>query len=213
MNMSRFPTTQEEYLKEVARETARMSYPGGMSRGEKRVLKKSAKTAIKDFFVGIEFDGIKFDLNYLWDKRKSVANQYDDWHKEQAEKLNRVLKVKDKIGNKENEGETIAAKLIDTFMYQLMKYEQFRFIWNKLHLPLDRKILGVLSKYEELPANIIKIIGQYKESPYKLPYEEYRQIQKALWKLVKKLNKDITNNDFKLKSRIQLNLLWSSEER
>ncbi|MFC1937121.1 hypothetical protein ACFLWY_01015 [Chloroflexota bacterium] len=199
-NMTIFPTTLKEYREAVARETAKMSYPQGMSRGKKQVLKAGAKEKTEEFF--------KNHLEDWWDCVDSVADQFDVWHEKQARELGRHLEEYSLLGG-EIVGEIVGAKLINTFMHQLMKYEQFRPLWRKLHLPLDRNMLKSLSslsnQYQSLD-DVKSILDKYKVCPYRMPYEEYTRIQKTLCKLLDDINK---TPPIKLTSRIELNLLWA----
>ncbi len=197
--MSIFPTTQKEYLKAVARETARMSYPGSMSRGKKQVLKEGAKKKIEEFFATF--------LGDLWDSVDSVTNQFDVWHEKQARKLGQYLRDNGRLGKPENNSDVVGAKLINTFMYQLMKYERFRPLWNSLHLPLDGKTLRILQTLN--CPSLISVKEIIKRPPYSLSYDEYCQIQRALREVVVELNKRPEVEYNLLTSRIELNLLWA----
>ena len=79
-----------------------------------------------------------------------------------------------------------------------------------LHLPLDRRMLNALSNLESPSLVPVKrILNMHKEYPYRLSYiGEYIPIQDALWQLVVELNRR-PDVEFKLNSRIELNLLWA----
>jgi len=200
--MVTFPNTKEEYIKAVTRETARMSYPGSMSRGKSPILEGGTKKYIENEFFPTFLSG-------LWDTVDIVADQFDDWHEKQTISLGRSLSLKRLLGNP-GYGEAVGAKLINTFMYQLMKYDHFRPLWSKLHLPLDRMMINALSELESPALCPVKdTLNDYKGCPYRITYKkEYKPIQEALWQLVAELNKrpDVGYN---LTSRIELNLLWA----
>lgn len=81
--------TKKEYLKTIARETARMSYPGRTSgtllRNNSNLHPEKAKDAIEKFFVS------KFPIRKLWD-RQVKRSGYKKWHKQQVKALSGVIK-------------------------------------------------------------------------------------------------------------------------
>jgi hypothetical protein len=204
-----FPISKNQYLTAIARETAKLSYPGSMSRGEKQILTKGAKRGIEKFFTGDTFG-----FNDLWDNVENVKLQYADWHKKSVQALGKFLETNSLLGNRDNNAEAISSKLIDTYMYQSMKSEKFRLLRDKLHLPLDRIIISTLLKFKEsLPLEVNLILTKYKNHPYQFPYTEYMGIQEALFLLIRKINDELTQQpdgkSRQLTSRIELNLLWA----
>lgn len=197
--------TIEMYLQCIAVETARMSWPGSsMTRGKNQILKENSKSAVETFFR----DKDKFPMGELWDDPGAIANRYDEWHREITHKLASALDVY--IGNQQNKPEAIAAKLINTFMHQLMKIQRFQVLWDHLHLTLDKKVFSSLNRCTLFDCDLEtkKII---KKSPYTLEYNEYEKVQKSLWTIIEKMPSDFTEERV-LTSRIQLNCwLWTSE--
>ncbi len=108
--------------------------------------------------------------------------------------------------------DAVAAKLLNTFMHQLMKYEWSRFLWKDLHLPLDQGTFGALRRLarathskalqEEQMSEILR------QNPYTIDPEGYELVQKQLWGLIGELNLG-REKELKLTSRIELNLLWA----
>jgi len=195
-----FPVTVEEILLEIAKETARMSYPANMSRGKNPPVvsngENKPKARIEKYFTAL------FPLPDIWHKR---IGDYDTWHQEQAIALGNYLRRHRHIGE-DRISTGVAVKFLDTYMHQLMKYEQARYLWSKLHLPLDQKIFNRLKKIELRSLTAIKDL--LKKSPYKLNYAAHSEIQLALARLVKELNKR-KEAEYKIGSRVELNWLWS----
>ena len=73
-----YPTTKHELLDQVAIETARLSYPGGMSRGVKQVVTAGTKAKVEEYFV------TGFPINALFDNASDIVNTYDGWHEQQG---------------------------------------------------------------------------------------------------------------------------------
>ncbi len=206
-NKSAFNLTKTEYLRAIARETAKMSYPGGMSGRLLRNNKKNrAKDAIEEFFVS------NFPIENLWDE-KVKCRGYKKWHKQQVEALSGVIK-KYKKNKRENTYFAISVKLVDTFMHQLMKYEEFRYLYKELHLPLDTQAFdNLVAKLEEIGekpqmGELRKLVNRYKKKAFTINSDDYIEIQKGLLELVKIWNKGLS--EFEIKARIELNcLLWA----
>jgi len=99
---------------------------------------------------------------------------------------------------------------MNTFLHQLMKYEPCRPLWNHLHLPLDRRILEALGRLKRSTNS--RALGHVEEilekPPYSITYSEYLEVQRALLDLLTELN-GRPRSEVKLKSRIELNLLWA----
>jgi hypothetical protein len=200
------PKTLDEYLQFVAIETARTAWPGSMMRGESQVLKKGAKKAVEDFFSGPDFP-----MKELWDNSRGIARHYDQWHSDVCRRLESV--VSRLMGEKRkhvNRSAAIAAKLLDTFMHQLMKRHEVRALWCHLHLPLDRRILNALKKPEiTFPGKceIASILKDKENSPYSLERSEYDRIQTAMKELLAHAGKQMSGSSL-WRSRIELNCLW-----
>jgi hypothetical protein len=178
-----YPLTKKQLLKQIACETARMSYPGSMSRGAKQVVKLGTKLRIENYFVN------RFPLAALYADVDQVAHNYDTWHEEQTQALGRLLLDHNCLGNPENNAFAVGAKFINTFMHQLMKYSQFRPLWAELHLPLDARVFQSFAKITDSPA-IIRIkerIGA--RSAYALSYDDYKFVQDVLREFISELNR------------------------
>lgn len=190
------PITQAELLVLVARETARMSYPGSMSRGVNPVVSAGTKTTLEEYFAG------NFDLKNIRNLKTFTQNKYDSWHKTKTGEIAR------RIQNLVHQGrnpQAVATKFLNTFMHQLMKHEDYRVLYPFLHLPLDRRVFDKLRsiRWPSLP----KKFQTFTCSPYSLSYKKYSTIQTALCALVCDLNKGRPSN-LNLRSRIDLNWLW-----
>lgn len=181
------PISEHDRLEMIARETARMSFPGGM----RHHIPEGAKRAIEEYFVH------EFPLPKVWKDPRKIAKDYDGWHKKQTAGMVEALeewRIK----------EAVAAKLLNTFMHQLMKYEECRPLWKELHLPLDGQVFKALKKKQGHFKSLVKLMekdGILHKNPYSIDYSEYNEVQEALKGVVKEL---------KLSSRIDLNwYLWA----
>jgi len=190
------PFTSMELLRSVAIETSRMSYPSSMSRGKKPVVSGGTKKNLELHFAN------NFPMEEIWSSADSIARDYDEWHYKQVEKISRVVQKTIKSNNVEI---SVAAKFLNTFMHQLMKYEEARPLLRSLHLPLDRKIFLKLQKIES-PA--LSTISKYLDkSPYSLKYQAHKRIQVALLSFIEELN-ERAEVEIEIKYRIHLNWLW-----
>jgi hypothetical protein len=107
--------------------------------------------------------------------------------------------------------QAVSAKFLDTFMHQLMKYEQCRPLWPVLHLPLDSRVFAALRRLK--PSSLSEVQDLFSASPYSRRYEKHLNIQRALLRLIREFN-DRPNAEFKIHSRVELNcLLWIEESR
>ena len=79
-----YPLTIQELQEAIARETARMSYPGGMSRGVKQVVIKGAKQNIEEYFATV------FPMGDLWNTVGQIASSTQDYDK-YSSKINAVF--------------------------------------------------------------------------------------------------------------------------
>ena len=202
-----FPLTLDEYLYAVAKETARLSWPGRMH----PILVEGAKRDAEKYFTS---DSFRPKLTNIW--TRAIPN-YDSWHRMCVSEL--AKEIQGKVTSHNRQGtpycpETVAAKLMDAFMYQLMKYQESRYLWECLHLLLDGKIFAAL---RTLTADSCVLrngqLGEIlRKNPYTITLEEYQHVQEQLRKLIRELNCR-PNMEFKLTSPIQLNLLWADGHR
>jgi hypothetical protein len=197
------PITNAERLKCIALETAKMSYPGSMSRAkEKPVVAKGTKKELQTYFAST------FPLQEAWTPTKTLISGYDKWHKSRVDEIVGALHGQIRSGNNP---EAVAAKFLNTFMYQLMKYEACRALLPALHLPLDSRVFSALKIKKNFPPSefpsLVPIREKLKSSPYLLKYDDYLVVQKAMSKLMKDLNKR-PNVQFSIENRIELNWLW-----
>jgi len=192
------PLTFIDLLRCVATETARMSYPGSMSRGNRPVVYKETKKSLEEYFC------TEFPLADLLNSAENIARQYDDWHYDRVNELSAVLTSQGKVANP-NLSMPVAAKFINTFMHQLMKYEKARPIFSVLHLPLDARVFGKLRSIRS-PA-LANVRQYFRKSPYSLDYTAHCEIQEALCSFIAELNAR-QGMEFHIESRIELNWLW-----
>lgn len=190
------PSTLTDLYERVARETARMSYPGSMSRGNTPVVRKGTKVALEEHFA------TKFPLREVWLSASQVADRYEDWHQTRTGEIAKALEAHIP---KRNNTMAVAAKFLNTFMHQLMKYEPCRALWPKLHLPLDARVFGALARMRA--PSLSGVQPSLLKSPYSLPYVAHLDIQRALWVFMQELNAR-PSAEFKFGSRIELNWLW-----
>jgi hypothetical protein len=167
-----------------------------MSRGKNGVVKKGTKAVVEMYFAR------------SWLVRKAVSGsvtstQYDAWHRKVSFAL--AARIESKVGRKRS-AVAIAAKFVDTFMHQLMKYDDVRPLFPVLHLPLDRIVFLHLKSVA--PGELRCVDDLLKSSPYELSYAQHMKVQRALrcWKDA--LN-DRKRADFKLESAVELNLIWA----
>jgi hypothetical protein len=190
------PLTNTELLVLIARETARMSYPGSMSRGKKPVVRVGTKHSLEDYFA------TRFPMLEAWSQALNVAENFEAWHQV------RVQEIASAIANNvspHNNSSSVAAKFLNTFLHQLMKYENCRSLWPHLHLPLDRRVFGTLCRLDSQA--LADVLQHFKSSPYALPYITHLEIQSALYVFMQELNTR-PGAEFQLRSRIELNWLW-----
>jgi hypothetical protein len=190
--------TLDEQLRCIATETARMSYPGSMSRGTRPVVSEGTKATLEAYFAE------RFPLRKLWTSPPKNIKRFDNWHRE------RVEEVADAIRSRvcsQNKPRSVAAKFINTFLHQLTKYEEARSIVPFLHLPLDRRVFDQLRELE-LTSDALKKVQPWLEgSPYQLKYDAHVEVQEALLHFLQEVNSR-PGVERKLSSRIELNWLW-----
>lgn len=170
--MKEFPTSRKQYLRAVARETARMSYPGRMG----GIVKAGTKKAVEDFFVET------FPLEAMSSHAHRIARSFEEWHSDQVRKLGRQLDRRKLIKGRQNRCEAVAAKFLNTYMFQLMKYNFCRPLWNRLHLPLDRRILAALASLRRQTKSraLSTVRDVFHRPPYSITPREYERVQQAL---------------------------------
>ena len=194
-----FPLTLDDYLFAVAKETARLSWPGRMW----PILVAGAKKETEQYFTCNSFLA---ELKNMWVQKIPA---YDSWHEE------RVVELATRIAKKVNPGycpKAVAAKLMDIFMHQLMKYEEFRFLWADLHLVLDSKVFAALHALAQDRTALKAVRSILAQNPYKISTKQYKSVQRQLWGFVEELNRR-PGHEFDLHSRIQLNVLWADGHR
>jgi len=198
--MKEFLTCRKEFLKAVAQETARMSFPGRMG----GVVKAGTKKAVEEYFVN------RFPIEEIWNGAPQVAQQFDGWHRKRVRELGKHIQSQGWIKKRRDRGEAVAAKFLNTYLHQLMKYQPCRPLWNQLHLPLDRRILAALERLKRGTESqaLERVVGILRKPPYSITHAEYLKVQRALLNLLVELNSR-PRSEVKLKSRIELNLLWA----
>jgi len=196
------PLNRDAYLRFITTETARMAWPGSMMRGKKQLLRRGAKEAVERFFQDQE----EFPIGKLWRNPSKV--DYEKWHRRVSKDLAEALRGYK--GAKRNTADAIAAKLLDTFMHQLMKTKRFRALWPRLHLPLDSTVFKALKRCQVEFDGKAKIATILKKPPYSITRKEYEEVQKSMWSLLKRMRADSAVG-LQWTSRIELNWLWISE--
>jgi hypothetical protein len=177
-----------------------MSYPGRMG----GVVMAGTKKVVEQYFTA------DFPIQDIWDKAELISRTFDRWHETRVRELGRRIRQRGLVKKKSDLGEAIAAKFINTFLHQLMKYQAGRMLWDELHLPLDKRILVALSRLQRgMKSSALKRVGLIlRKAPYSLTYGEYIQVQRALSDFIAELN-GRPSCQIRLRSRIELNLLWA----
>lgn len=197
-------------LEQIVEETARMSYSNQMHGGNNQIVTAGTKNALKEYFTE------RFPIKELWRQNRISQERYDRWHRKQIEQISNEV-TSEYMGNRQNNSDAISAKFLNTFMHQLIKYEQFRYLYEKLHLPLDKKVLQALSGENinvneaavEIPRDLREIARDNKDDAYAITYDNYLSIQNDLLNLKDEFNQ-VCPSDFKLNARIELNaFLWT----
>ncbi len=200
--MKEFLVSKKQFLQAVARETARMSYPGRMG----GVVRAGTKKAVEKYFVK------RFPMADVWNNPTQIARRFDRWHGERVRELGRRISKRIKRKGTDR-GQAVAAKFLNTYLHQLMKYKRCSPLWEQLHLPLDRRTIEALESLkrdtgsralEQANETLLKA----QKAPYSIRYAEYLKMQRALLDLLGELNRR-PQSEVKLKSRIELNLLWA----
>jgi hypothetical protein len=190
------PTTLTELCERIARETARMSYPGSMSRGKRPIVRAGTKATLEAYFT------TKFPSREVWLSASEVADRFEDWHQTRTEEIAKAIGTH---VSKRNNPDAVAAKFLNTFLHQLMKYEPCRALWPRLHLPLDAQVFAALAPMRA--PSLCGLRPLFSKSPYSLPYPKHLDIQRALLNFIRELNAR-PHAEFEIRSRIELNWLW-----
>lgn len=188
--------TLDDLLQRIAVETARMSYPGSMSRGMKPVVSQGTKLSLEDYFREV------FPIQEVWSSAASIGHQYDTWHRDRVDEIGSHI---DSLVSPHNIPASVAAKFLNTFMHQLMKYEQARPLFPYLHLPLDARVFTKLSRIKSQSLESFREL--LRRSPYSIPYAHHEEIQIGLLRFIEELNAR-PRVGFRVVSRIELNFLW-----
>lgn len=192
----KLPLTQHDLLRRIAVETARMSYPASMSRGRKPIVGRGTKATLEAYFRDI------FPMDEVWDAAPTIALNYDAWHSSRVHDI--AAHIAENV-SAHNVQESVAAKFLNTFMHQLMKYASARPLFTCLHLPLDARIFAKLLRIRS--PSLTPLRDTFARSPYSLPYAQHATVQVALWQFIAELNAR-PGADFQITSRIELNWLW-----
>jgi hypothetical protein len=195
-----FPASTQDRIAAIAKESARMSYPSSMSRGSGQVVNAGTKKVAESFFCESR------DIQDVIAGRVAT-HRFDRWHALVCGKLAAAIQEKVCGGR---EPIAVCTKFLDTFMHQLMKYEESRPLWPVLHLPLDRLVFEQLRKVYS-PA-LKPLAALLDRSPYTLKYAEHMQVQRALSHWLSELN-GRKNMEFTLRSRVELNWMWALARR
>ena len=171
---------QKEFLKQVARESAKMSWPGQMQ----GILHEGTKQAVEEYFS----DKFIKHLCEIWSTHSGMTVEgYDIWHRQRVKNFGNFLRrdnhVKfsrpDSSPTKYNP-EAVACKLLNTFMHQLMKYEKCRYLWKDLHLVFDGGVFRKLHSLANCCSSLGSIDDILRSNPYKITYDEYMGVQNQL---------------------------------
>lgn len=137
-----------------------MSYPGRISGGKKPIVRAGTKKDLESYFAN------RFPLADLWRHPKTVVRKYDMWHAQRCREIGRLLRPQ--LATPGNKPKAVASKFLNTYMHQLIKYEELRPLWEALHLPLDARICRGLRRLES--AALAMIRRELSISPYQLTY-------------------------------------------
>lgn len=159
-------------------------------------MSSGTKAKLEAYFVK------RLPLHEVWTSAESVAAKYDAWYQAQVKGVSRAIAANVKS---DNVPMSVSAKVLNTFMHQLTKYEEARLLVPRLHLPLDARVFGALRRIESTALDTVR--RWFGKSPYSLPYDAHIEIQRALLVLVDELNRR-QGIERLIGSRIQLNWLW-----
>lgn len=189
-----FPLTSNQRWHCIAKETAKLSYPGSMSRGIKPVVMANTKKTVENYFTNT------FPIHEILCLK--CSKDYDKWHYSITKKL--AYHIHGHV-HKHNQSMSVAAKFLNTFMYQLCKYPEAQHLLPFLHLPLDARVFTSLKRMKPIALSQHKKL--LKSSPYALNYRRHIRLQKLLLNFVSELNQR-SQSQFKVRFRIELNWLW-----
>lgn len=179
------PTTKKDFRLLRLKEAAKAGYPGGMTRGKTRIVIKKNKEQVINFFGAGEF-------------KIPLQRTFEDDHKKICSELSKILKL-NPIRKQLNK-ETVAAKFVDTFLYQLTKFDEYYYLSKKLNLIIDNRVITKLRKISD---NELKIfLDSYPNSVYEATYHQYQDLQIQITEFIQR-----SKNPFILK-KIDLNILW-----
>ena len=201
---------QKDLLKQVARESAKMSWPGQMH----PILCARTKDAVETYFS----DRFISHLCKIWSTPSSMKKGYDNWHRQRVNNIGNFLKQGKHVRNsRRNNGptnynpEAVACKLLNTFMHQLMKYDKCRYLWKDLHLVFDQGVFKNLHRLTNCYNSLKCIDYILQKNAYKITYKDYMTVQNQLWKFIEELNKR-QGAEYQISSRIELNpVLWNNK--
>ncbi len=183
-----------EFLQRIVSETARMSYPGRF--GGK--LRGGAKKAIEAYF----------EREYPAKLQGQIVD-YDVWHRKRVEQLSHFIEDENYRQDNNDTSFALSAKLVNTFMHQLIKYGRFRYLYESLHLPLDRTVFQRFLRREYSHNELRNLVRAFANRPYQFEPETYVQIQEKLMEVVGYFNANVLPENCQICSRIDLNcLLW-----
>lgn len=203
------PLQLNDLLSRIARESARMSWPGQMH----PTLHAKTKDAVQNYFA----KSFLPHLETVWvNPAGLIQSGYDAWHEQRARDLGYLLKegnhvkVLDRARVSTNyNAVAVACKLLNTFMHQLMKYQACRHLYQNLHLVLDKRVFDRLCALRTHYRSLQSIIKHIRLNPYKIGYTEYMDVQKQLWPFIDELNRR-QGVGYQISSRIELNsVLWA----
>src|SRR5262249_22494384 len=149
------PYALQDFLSRIAVETARMSYPGSMSRGQRPVVSKGAKAKLERSVAE------QFPILEVWNRAGEIDHGYDAWHEQQSRAIAEWIK---QSIPPDRASVVISTKFLNTFMHQLMKYEPCRVLWHQLHLPLDKIVFDALFRLR--PKSLSEVHSYFSRSPY-----------------------------------------------
>jgi len=162
------------------------------------VVLGKTKATLETYFVD------SFPIGKLWTSAQGLAERFEPWHRQRVKEL--VLVLAPHIQSN-YVSESVAAKFLNTFMHQLIKYDEGRPLLPVLHLPLDRRVFAALRRIPSPALDGVRLLLQ-QDSPYTLPYPAHLRIQRALCHFISEVNES-AQGTFQLRGRVELNWLWA----
>lgn len=169
------------------KEAAKAGYPGGMSMFGKGIVESGTKEIVIDFFSSDKF-------------KVPSKNNFTQMHSLICDELSKKIESKLNKKRKKLQKKTIAAKFLDAFLYQLLKFEEYQYLRPKLNLIIDTTILPKIRKYNF--KKLQQALENYPTSAYEATYEQYQKLQVSISSFINDIN-----NRF-IKNKIDLNYLW-----